>query len=78
MQPQNNLNRVGCDLIVVSLVFRFLAAMSSSRSDVVTQFVRPFVTKEFFFSLKSFNGVSRKLKGCLKLKGCFMEILFMF
>ena len=52
--------------------------MSSSRSDVVTQFVRPFVTKEFFFSLKSFNGVSRKLKGCLKLKGCFMEILLMF
>ena len=50
--------------------------MSSSRSEVVTQFVCPFVTKEFFFSLKSLNGVSRKLKGCLKLKGCFMEILF--
>ena len=61
-----------------NLSSEFLAAMSSSRSDVVTQFVRPFVTKEFFFSLKSFNGVSRKLKGCLKLKGCFMEILFMF
>ena len=35
----------------------FLAAMSSSRSDVVTTSVRPsirpFVMKEFFFTLKS-------------------------
>ena len=44
------------------------AAMSSSRSDVVTKSVhpsvRPFVMKEFFFSIKSYNGVSRKSKGC--------------
>ena len=31
----------------------FFAAMSSSRSDVVTQSVRPLVMKEFFFSVKS-------------------------
>ena len=46
----------------------FLAAMSSSRSDVVTQFVRLFVrplffllmSLEFYLVLKSFNGDSRK------------------
>ena len=50
----------------------FLAAMSSSRSDVVTQFVRSsvrpsfrtlfflLVSWEFYLVLKSFNGVSRK------------------
>ena len=36
----------------------FLAAMSSSRTDVVTQFIRPFVhplvMKEFFFGLRSY------------------------
>ena len=42
----------------------FLAAMSSSRSDIVTQFVRPLVMKEFFFSLRSYKGVSRKSNGC--------------
>ena len=42
----------------------FLAAMSSSRSDVVTNSVHSFVMKEFFFSIKSYNGVSRKCKGC--------------
>ena len=44
----------------------FLAAMSSSRSDVVTHSVRSFVTKEFFLSLKSFNGVSGQFKGYFK------------
>ena len=48
------------------LSIEFLAAMSSSRSDVVTQFVRSFVTNEFFLSPKRFNGVSRKVEGCLK------------
>ena len=46
----------------------FLAAMSSSRSDIVTQFmfsfIRPLffllVSLEFYLVLKSFNGVSRK------------------
>ena len=46
----------------------FLAAMSSSRSDVVTQSVRSsfrtlfflLVSWEFYLVLKSFNGVSRK------------------
>ena len=40
--------------------------------------IRPFVTKEFFSSLKSFNGVSRKSKGCLKFEGCFKEGLRVF
>ena len=42
----------------------FLAAMGSSKIDDVTQFVHPFVVKNFFFSIKSYNGVSRKPKGC--------------
>ena len=53
----------------------FLAAMSSSRSDVVTQFVHPSVFLSLFFllvslkfllGLKSFNGVSRLFKGGFK------------
>ena len=52
----------------------FLAVMSSSRSDVVTHSVRPFVTKEFFLSLKSFNCVSRVFKGCLMFKGSFKDV----
>ena len=63
----------------------FLAAVSSSRSDVVTYFVSPSVrssvTKEFFLSLKSFRGVFMVFKGCLKLKkfqGCFKKVLRVF
>ena len=74
----------------------FLAAISSSRSDVVTNsvrsFVRPFVMKEFFFSIKSYNGVSRKSKGCFnevwrmllaslmdrKFQGCFEGVSRVF
>ena len=41
----------------------FLAAMSSLRSDIVTHPVRLFVMKEFFFSLRRYNCVSRKSKG---------------
>ena len=70
----------------------FLAAMSSSRSDVVTQFVRSsvrsFVMKEFFFSLRSYKGVSRKSNRCFneisrmfhasfmdrKFQGCFKKV----
>ena len=60
------------------LILIFLAAMSSSRSDVVTQsdcsFLFPFVRTLFFLLvslkfllvLKSFNGVSRKIEGCLR------------
>ena len=63
--------------------------MSSSSSDFVTQsvclFVRPFVrpsvviffllvSLKFFLVLKSFNGVSRKFKGCLKFEGGFKEV----
>ena len=47
-----------------TLMVDFLAAMSSSRSDVVTKCVRSSVMKEFFSSIKSYNGVSRKPKGC--------------
>ena len=64
----------------------FLAAISISRSGVVTQCVRPFVclfsfrlvSLEFYPVLKSFNVVSRKLKGCLKFTGGFKEVLRMF
>ena len=54
-------------------------------------FVRPFicslVMKEFFLNrmalvfylvLASFNCVFRKIKGCLKFKGCFKEVSMMF
>ena len=33
---------------------------------------------EFFLVLKSFNGVSRKRKGCFKLKLCSKEVSRMF
>ena len=64
----------------------FLAAMSSSRSDVVTQFVFPcfcvfvrplfflLVSLKFLLVLKSFNGVSRQFKGCLKFIGGFKDV----
>ena len=57
----------------------FLAEMSSSRSDVVTQSVSPLVCpsvmKEFFFSLRSYKGVSRSLMGVsMKYQGCFMQV----
>ena len=39
---------------------RFLAAMSSSRSDDVTKFVRLLVSLVFYLVLKGLNGVSRK------------------
>ena len=59
----------------------FLAAMNSSRSDVVTRFVCPFVTKEFFFSLRSYKVVSRKSNGCFnevsrKVHASFMDVKF--
>ena len=62
--------------------------MSSSRSDVVTKFVCScvcvfvcpslfflLVSLKFLLVLKSFNGVSRLFKGCLKFKGSFKDIL---
>ena len=64
----------------------FLAAMSSSRSDVVTQFVRVsvcpsvrplfflLVSLKFLLVLKSFNGVSRQFKECLKFNGSFKAV----
>ena len=61
----------------------FLAAISSSRSDVVTQCVRPSFRPFFFLLvfplvLKSFGGVSRLFKGCLKFKGGFKDVSRMF
>ena len=51
----------------------FLAAMSSSRSDVVTKFVCPSVRNLFFSSVflesgvwRSFKGISRKFHGRFK------------
>ena len=59
---------------------KYMIAMSSSRSDVVTQSVcssvrpsvRPLVMKEFFFSYKV---VSRKSNGCFnEVSSCFMQV----
>ena len=65
----------------------FLAAMSSTRSDIVTQCVRLFVcvsmcvslcllfvSLKFLLVLKSFNGVSRLFKGYLEFKGSFKNV----
>ena len=56
----------------------FLAAMSSSRTDTVTQLVRSFVRHEgvfFFFSLSNHKGASRNLMGIsLKYQKCFMQV----
>ena len=58
------------------VLLRFLAAMGSSRSDVVTKSVRSsvclFIMKEFFFSLRSYKGVS------WKPNACFNEVSRMF
>ena len=66
----------------------FLAAMSSSRRDVVTQFVRLFVFSCVpFFLLVSSESVMqlechimspRKFKGCMKIQVCFKEVSRMF
>ena len=57
--------------------------MSSSRSDVVTQLFRVSVFSFLFFLsvslkfllvLKSFNGISRLFKVCLKFQGSFRDV----
>ena len=61
---------------------RFLAAMSSSRSDVVTQSVRVsvrplfflLVSLKFLLVLNGFDGVSRQFKECLKFNGSFKAV----
>ena len=62
-------------------VFQFLGVICSSRSDFVTKSVCPFVTKEVYFSIQSFNGVQEKraLQGCFNdvsrvFQGCFMKV----
>ena len=64
----------------------FLAAMSSSRSDVVTQFVRScfrsfvrplfflLLSLKFLLVLKSVNGVSMQFKECLKFNESFKAV----
>ena len=61
----------------------FLAAMSSSRSDVVTKYLCPSVCPSLFFLLvslkfllvlKSFNDVSRQFKGCSRFNGSFKDV----
>ena len=66
----------------------FLAAMSSSRSDVVTQFVRPSVrvfVPFFSFSVievspspKSFNVISSVFEVSRKFQGCFKKVFPLF
>ena len=48
----------------------FLAAIAQEVTLSLSSFVCPSVIKEFFLSLKSFNGVTRTLKECLKSEGC--------
>ena len=53
---------------------QILAAMSISRSDNVTHFVRPFVHPSFFFF--SFFGISKSkdFQWCFRnVEGCFLE-----
>ena len=64
----------------------FLGTTSSSRSDVVTQFVRPSICPLFSFSVfggcgafGSYEGVSRKFQGCFKeisrvFQGSFKDV----
>ena len=82
MGSKNNcIGRIFHEGVKFFLQIFFLAAMSSSRSDMVTQSVRPsvlLVSLEFFLILKSSNGVSRKFKGCLKFQGCFKEVSRVF
>ena len=63
--------------------FQDLTAMSSSRSDGVTQFVRFFVFLSHFFLLvylkfplvlKRFSGVSRLFEGYLMFSGSFKDV----
>ena len=66
--------------------YTFLAASSSSRSDVVTQFVRVsvflsvrplfflLVSLKFLLVLKSFNGIFRQFKEYLKFNGSFKAV----
>ena len=56
------------------LVCLFLAAMSSSRSDVVTHFVSSFVRNQGFFSKpKEFQWCFKILKWYLRCAWCFKD-----
>ena len=61
--------------------------MSSSRSDVVTQCVRPFVRSSLFFSFSVFEVLSspkefqwcfKKVLSVFEVSGCFKEASRMF
>ena len=56
----------------------FSAAMNSSRSDIVTQFVRSSVTKEFFRSASSSRNRSAKKKKIEKVSNCYDLISLAF
>ena len=72
------------ELIIHGGTKTFLAAMSSSRSDVVTKFVRScvpffsFSVLEVLSSPKEFQWCFRQFKGCLKFKGSFEDVLKKF
>ena len=49
--------------------------MALSLSSLVRSFVLSFVMKEFFFSIRRFNGVSGKSNGCsVKYQGRFIKV----
>ena len=65
---------------------KFLAAMKSSRSDVFTQSVRPYVSNKGFFSLpreflwcfKEVKSVFKVYRVFMKFQGCFKKALWVF
>ena len=91
-QKNNNFSKALRSWLFFGVLLRFLAAMGSSRSDVVTKSVRSsvclFIMKEFFFSLRSYKGVSWKPNACFnevsrmfhasfmdrKFQGCFKKV----
>ena len=52
-------------------------SLSPSVRSSVCPFVRPLVMKEFFFSIRSYNGVSRKSHGCFNEVSGMFHVGFM-
>ena len=53
----------------------FLGAIAQEVALSLILLICPSIIKEFFLSLKSFNGVTRTLKECLKSEGCFKGVV---
>ena len=55
-----------------------LSLSASVRPSVRVSLFFLLVSLKFSLALKSFNGVSRLFKGCLKFQGSFKEVLRVF